>query len=257
MFHELVQTRDRADGIVASNVGGYHSERDLFSDARSKIFHDFLVECIARAEAWDEPFRDVDGAASTSELRAPTEAWLNASQKEALNLLHHHSDATWSGAYYVDDGRGDAPGFLGGQLLLRLTPGGGHGSCEPDEMEHVPRMALRGVYATVEECQYQYVEVRPEPGTLVLFPSWLSHAVAPHFGNAERISVSFNVSLKNALKGDHQHCIPAEESCCEVVSEGHRTDGSEAGVDDRSDYDDEQMPSFEEVEAAPFGVRLI
>jgi hypothetical protein len=205
MLREITRTRDRADGIIASNVGGYHSERDLFSDSRSQIFHDFLTECIARAEETDEPFRDADGAASTSELRAPTEAWLNASQKEALNLLHHHSDSTWSGAYYVDDGRGDEPGFLGGQLLLRLTPGGGHGSCEPDEENHVPRMALRGVYASASYEQWQYLEVRPEPGSLILFPSWLSHAVAPHFGSAERISVSFNVSLKNTLKGDEVH----------------------------------------------------
>ena len=50
----------------------------------------------------------------------------------------------------------------------------------------------------------------------------------------------------------HQHGTPAEESCS-AASEGHSGDG----VDYESDYDDVPMPSFEELEAAPFGVRLI
>ena len=41
----------------------------------------------------------------------------------------------------------------------------------------------------------RYAHIEPEPGTLIIFPAWLSHAVAPHLGNGDRISVSFNVFL--------------------------------------------------------------
>ena len=37
--------------------------------------------------------------------------------------------------------------------------------------------------------------VHPHTGMLVLFPSWLQHAVRPYRGKAERISIAFNLSL--------------------------------------------------------------
>ena len=36
---------------------------------------------------------------------------------------------------------------------------------------------------------------KPEPGKLVLFPSWLLHQVRYYRGTAERISIAFNLSL--------------------------------------------------------------
>jgi hypothetical protein len=35
----------------------------------------------------------------------------------------------------------------------------------------------------------------PKSGQLVLFPSWLAHAVRPYEGGRERISIAFNFSL--------------------------------------------------------------
>ena len=34
---------------------------------------------------------------------------------------------------------------------------------------------------------------KPEPGSMILFPSYVPHAVLPHRGDRERISVAFNV----------------------------------------------------------------
>lgn len=36
-------------------------------------------------------------------------------------------------------------------------------------------------------------EVTPEPGSLILFPSWLPHCSRPHLGNTPRYTMSFNV----------------------------------------------------------------
>jgi len=46
-----------------------------------------------------------------------------------------------------------------------------------------------------EQWHGKYAHVEPVPGTLILFPGWLSHAVAPHSGDGSRTSVSFNVFL--------------------------------------------------------------
>lgn len=37
--------------------------------------------------------------------------------------------------------------------------------------------------------------VNPEPGKLVIFPSWLMHWVTPNYSEDDRISIAFNVSL--------------------------------------------------------------
>ncbi|PWE17395.1 hypothetical protein DDZ18_06845 [Marinicauda salina] len=38
--------------------------------------------------------------------------------------------------------------------------------------------------------------IQPEPGLLVLFPSWLMHAVRPHNGQRDRISIAMNILLR-------------------------------------------------------------
>ena len=50
--------------------------------------------------------------------------------------------------------------------------------------------------------------IKPEVGTLIMFPSWLRHGVMSFFSdvpNDERrtFSVNINVSLKQKITGDH------------------------------------------------------
>ena len=37
--------------------------------------------------------------------------------------------------------------------------------------------------------------VPPRAGRLVMFPAWLLHQVRPYRGNAQRVSIAFNLSL--------------------------------------------------------------
>ena len=41
----------------------------------------------------------------------------------------------------------------------------------------------------------QVRSISPEPGTLVLFPSYLEHKVNPNQSESNRIVISFNISL--------------------------------------------------------------
>ena len=50
--------------------------------------------------------------------------------------------------------------------------------------------------------------IKPEVGTLIMFPSWLRHGVMPFFSDVpddERrtFSANINVSLKQKITGDH------------------------------------------------------
>ena len=49
--------------------------------------------------------------------------------------------------------------------------------------------------------------IKPEVGTLIMFPSWLRHGVMPFFGKEDderrTFSANINVNLKEKLTGDH------------------------------------------------------
>jgi len=38
-------------------------------------------------------------------------------------------------------------------------------------------------------------KVQPKAGRMVIFPAWLLHQVRPYRGNAERISIAFNLTV--------------------------------------------------------------
>jgi hypothetical protein len=210
------RVQERVDGIMSSNFGGYHSKRDLFRSAEcpeASGIEEFILAAVKAIERKDRASWESDGEPPekyNEAVREAAEGWVNVSSQGDLNTLHHHAGATWSGVYYVDSGRGDVEGFVGGQLLLRFTRGmtyledRGCGNIEPDEDYNVPRMKILDLSADPtgpdrETAEYQefgrYAHFDPEPGTLIVFPSWLSHAVAPHRGNGDRISVSFNIFL--------------------------------------------------------------
>ena len=129
------------NGIVASHVEGYHSNAKLHSEKDFNQFTNFLTECIETVEHGDaKEFRCNGSIKATMQQTEDTQMWTNVSDNNSLNLLHHHSDATWSGVYYVASGRSDEQGYSTGVVLVvRISPGGGAGACEPDEEQHVGR----------------------------------------------------------------------------------------------------------------------
>lgn len=110
--------------------------------------------------------------------------WANVNRKGHGNAFHAHPGAFWSAVYYVDDGGIDADPSLGGELEF-MDPRGSvpimyapHlGFALPDGAANAPNF------------------IRPKAGRLVMFPSWLMHQVRLYRGDAERISIAFNLTL--------------------------------------------------------------
>ncbi|MEC8179781.1 MAG: TIGR02466 family protein, partial [Pseudomonadota bacterium] len=110
--------------------------------------------------------------------------WANVSGKGHANQYHAHPGSYWSAVAYVDDGyNGSEEATLGGELqlldprmpMIRMTAPDlfltdGQGSGQPNEYLH-----------------------RPSTGEIVLFPSWLQHAVRPFHGSGTRISIAINL----------------------------------------------------------------
>lgn len=193
------------DDLYVSNVGGFHSSRDLFRRREQQAvmqLQSIISTCVRAAAAADkQEFVAVGETPPNSEPNSDdevdiddegTDGWLNVSRRGDLNNLHHHSDAVMATVFYAQVPKD----HTGGALLLRLTPGTGQGSAEPDEDLHVPRMWNCGaeIHGHVEEDGdvVMFAEVQPKSGTLLVFPGWLSHSVAPHFSDESRISVASN-----------------------------------------------------------------
>ena len=46
--------------------------------------------------------------------------------------------------------------------------------------------------------------VKPEVGTLIMFPSWLRHSVNPFFGDGERRTFSANINIMKKVINDNE-----------------------------------------------------
>ncbi len=112
-------------------------------------------------------------------------AWANVNGPGDGNICHYHSGAFWSGAYYVDDGGCATDHSLGGEFEMLDPRGAAPG-------KYAPTLKFAG-----EDGQSVGAAetIRPQPGLLFLFPSWLFHQFRTHRGDRLHISIAFNLSL--------------------------------------------------------------
>ena len=115
--------------------------------------------------------------------------WANINRSGHGNEFHTHPGCFWSAVYYVDDGGIGADPALGGELELADPRGVATAMHAPLLGFALPGGQSVGVSETI----------RPHSGLLVVFPSWLSHAVRPYRGSGIRISIAINFSVQPAL----------------------------------------------------------
>lgn len=111
--------------------------------------------------------------------------WANINRSGHGNEFHSHPGSFWSGVYYVDDGGISADPGLGGELEFMDPRGQAPAMYAPNLAFAIPGGLSAGANETMH----------PRAGRLVMFPSWLLHQVRPYRGNAQRVSIAFNLSL--------------------------------------------------------------
>jgi uncharacterized protein (TIGR02466 family) len=162
-----------------SNLGGWQSSWDFetWGGPGAKRLLDGARELATRLTS--------DRTGKAVRIAWTTNAWANVNRRNHGNEFHTHPGAYWSGTYYVDDGGiGDDPA-LGGQFEMQDPRGVAPAMYAPRLGFAVPG----GQSAGASEL------IHPKSGQMVLFPSWLLHAVRPYHGDRERISVAFNFGL--------------------------------------------------------------
>ena len=175
----ILRRRETHPGIEASNNGGWHSSRD-FQEWSGPHGRDLLAK--ARSAA-TQMTRDRSGKAVKPNWIV--EAWANVNQPNSSNACHYHPGSFWSASYYVDDGGClDHPEY-GGEFEM-MDPRG------PAPMMHAPMLKFAGESGLSAGSAET---IRPRPGLLFIFPSFVLHAVRPYRGNSLRISIAINFGV--------------------------------------------------------------
>jgi uncharacterized protein (TIGR02466 family) len=100
--------------------------------------------------------------------------WVNVLAPGGMHGSHLHPNAVISGTFYV-----------------AVPPGARALKLEDPRLGFL--MAAPPKHRTAPRHRQTFVEVRPSPGTLLMWESFLRHEVPPNGGATERVSVSFNL----------------------------------------------------------------
>lgn len=170
----IQKNRAQSPGLARSNILGWHSDTEMLrwgGEPAKTLGLAMLQTCGQRTD-------DVGMKAGQPRYEMHMEMWANISPTHASNQMHCHPGCIWSGVYYVDDG-GDRSSKL---VLLD--------SNYPTNRMYAPDLQFVGPGGERFPVRH---EVEPAPGRMVIFPSWLNHAVKPNKGPRERVSIAMNV----------------------------------------------------------------
>ncbi len=169
--HAILEHAGRSSGEERTNVGGWHSEAgglEFCGDAGRRV-----IQHMQDLTEWATHRLYDEFAKYPSPMRWTFNAWANVSAPGDFNKMHMHPGATWSGVYYVD-------------------PGETHPSADGTPLHLSDPNPVR-TSSFFPELFASNVLIKPEPGLMVLFPSYVPHAVLPHRGDRPRISIAFNM----------------------------------------------------------------
>ena len=164
-----LQSKD-PEGVLKSNFKGWHSKDFDIKHEQPKNFIEGIKKNINLA------LNDMGWDLSSQTVKIKS-VWAIINEKDAWNQKHHHSNSDLSAAYYVS-----AHDNCGDIVFYDPRPAPVH--------NHPISKSPNKLNATVNS-------IKPEPGMLVLFPSYLEHSVNPNKSNKKRIVISFNLSLEN------------------------------------------------------------
>ncbi len=161
--------------VKKSNVLGWHSSSDMHRNAA------FQPLCVLIKRMADTIARSMK-THPRAQLVIDT-LWINYNPRHAYNALHDHPDSVLSGVYYVQANENT------GKLRFR----------DPRAAKRMAPWPVAPGKKT-DKRHWDRVSLKPAPGRLVMFPSWLEHDVEANQSDLGRISVSFNLVFRKVNK---------------------------------------------------------
>lgn len=162
----VLELRERDRGRVVSNQLGWQSSVPLQTVPQLGGLGRLILSClteVGQEEGW-----------ALDRFNIIIEGWANINGKMALNNLHNHPNCLLSGCYYID-----VPPDSG-DILFR----------DPREAAYMYQPPYLG------GSKPPMAPIKPQPGMLLIFPSWLLHAVGANLSDSERMSIAFNANVE-------------------------------------------------------------
>lgn len=174
----LLQFLMAQDELQAQMTTDYR-QQNLFEQTHPAI--QWLHQCINKTIA---DYLKKSGVSVS--LQWQLQGWANINRKGDYHSLHNHPHSYLSGTYYVN--MPEQP--LSDRQRDDISPG--------DISFFDPRpQANMSAIAGDPQIDPEH-RVTPAPGMLLLWPSFVHHAVHPNFSEQARVSVSFNVVLRRS-----------------------------------------------------------
>lgn len=172
LLGEIAVRRKSEEGQQNVNRLGWQSASDLFD--RTEEGHRSLNRRII--QILREVVRSEDPSVDFERLRLHLNGWVNVNPPGGFNSPHQHSEAHWSGVYYVD---------------VPQSPSGNGGSIEFLSPHPV---RLTGGLIKAPSARDR-VRIAPEAGDMLIFPGSLPHWVLPNDSKKARTTIAFNAVL--------------------------------------------------------------
>lgn len=163
-----------------ANFGGWHSAGDLLEwpgDAVATL-RGWITESLQAMVQASTQLPESQARNTTPRGAFRVSAWANVARSGNYHRMHNHPANAWSGVYYVS--AAESTDSLAGVLEF-----------------YDPRPFTEMV-ETPGSPYGQRMLIRPVPGLLVMFPSWLYHFVHPSTADAPRISIAFNAAWRTS-----------------------------------------------------------
>ncbi len=136
----------------------------------------FVLDSVARTVIETTSLKAEDLA----RLKLHNHTWFHISRYAGSFIAHNHPLASWSAVYCVRPGEAVPEQPESGLLRFFDPRQGAEAYSDPTNM------SLRWSFAP------KFLQMRLEPGALVVFPSYLFHEVTPFYGPDTRITVASN-----------------------------------------------------------------
>jgi uncharacterized protein (TIGR02466 family) len=182
LLHSIYAEQEKDQkGIERSNIsalGGWHSHNDLHKVAEFDEITSLINAASARIgedQSYDDKYKIKIGT-----------MWSIINPPGSANRAHVHPGCLWSGVYYIH-----APKGAGNIEFI-----------EPRTMHLMNQPRFKRNTKRAKE-NWTKVRFDPVPGRMIIFPSWLYHAVDTNTSteadrNAHRVIISFNLNQVKA-----------------------------------------------------------
>ncbi len=175
LIEQVLAAREKDGGVSVSNRGGWQSSPTLWNWETPEIetFKGWVHNCMLRMAALSTQETDLGNV----DIEYIAGAWANVNHHGHYNDGHVHPDCDWSCVYYAQSGEPEPGWDRNGKFDLR----------DPRIMAQASKLAGYGFSRSLL--------IDPEPGKMILFPSWMEHSVHPFYGTGERISIAANIKV--------------------------------------------------------------